>query len=450
MKWPRPLRRFTLTRRVVWAVTGMVALFVGLQSMLAFVAMHIEEDRLTDELLRREVQQIVQQTVRPGLMAVGALQSSPPVTAYLTRAGQGFETLPAELRSLSTGVHQVRAHGRELHVDVLETDDGRLRVVLDATDAEARIDRFGTLLLGIWAVCLVLTAWLARAVAGIAVGPIVDATRSIARWAPEELPRTGYALDESATLMETFNRFRDKVDETIAREREFAANLDHEIRTPLTTIRTDAELVALDGPLAPEQQRRLDRIGACVDEIIGTTESTLSSSSGRGAAPELTNLRECVHTACDAMADRAASKGLRVVVEVGHGESVHIDRQALLTVCRNLVRNAVEHAAPATLVISGGRGGIVFGDDGPGIPAAGLGLVFERYHRGHRADDERTPARSRRGLGLAIARRVCDIRGWRLSVESSQASPGRGTSFRLDFGDLETTDTPPFTRSPRP
>ena len=448
--WPRRLlRRFTLTQRVVAAVTGMVAVFVGLQSVLAFVAMHVQEDELTDELLRSEVQQIVQQTGRPGLTPVGAVPASPRVTAYLTRAGQGVEAVPAELRDLSTGLHLVRAQGRELHVDVLDTDDGRLRVVLDASAAEARVDRFGTLLLGIWAVCLVLTAWMARAVAGIAVAPIVEATRSIARWSPEELPRTGDVLDESATLVETFNRFRDKVDETLAREREFAANLDHEIRTPLTTIRTDAELIPLDGPLAAEQRRRLDRITASVDEIIGTTESTLSSSSGRGAPAEPTDLRECVHTACDTMADRAAAKGLRVVVDVAYGATLQLDRQALLTVCRNLVRNAVEHAAPATLVISGGQGGIVFRDDGPGIPAASLGHVFERYQRGHRTDGDDAGPRSRRGLGLAIARRVCDIRGWRLGVTSSQDGPDRGTAFRIDFGD-DAGDTSTLTTSPPP
>ena len=62
--------------------------------------------------------------------------------------------------------------------------------------------------------------------------------------------------------METFNRFRDRVDDMVEREREFAANLDHEIRTPLTTIRTDAELVGLEADLAPQQRQRLERIAA--------------------------------------------------------------------------------------------------------------------------------------------------------------------------------------------
>jgi signal transduction histidine kinase len=71
--------------------------------------------------------------------------------------------------------------------------------------------------------------------------------------------------DEAGVLMETFNRFRDRVDDMVERERQFAANLDHEIRTPLTTIRTDAELVGLEADLppaaapAPRAHRRVGR-----------------------------------------------------------------------------------------------------------------------------------------------------------------------------------------------
>ncbi len=425
--------RLTLMRRVVWAVTGTVALLVGLQTALAFVAMNVQEDELTNDLLRREVQEIVEQILLPGLMPVGSLVTSPRVTAYLSRGQEGIGAVPVPIRDLAPGLHETRSGSHEWHVAVLDTVDGRLRVVLDATESEARVYRFGYTLLGIWAVCVVATAWIARGVALIAVGPMVEVTRSIASWAPEAAPRSGYPPDEAGMLMEAFNRFRDRADDAVAREREFAANLDHEIRTPLTTIRTDTELIALEGPLAPGQQRRLERIVASVDEIIGTTESTLSSSTGRASDPERADLRDCVQTACAAMADRAASHGLRIAIDVTADDTVVLDRQALLTVCRNLVRNAIEHAAPATLTISGGRGGLTFRDDGVGIPAALLPFVFERYHRGHRVDDGPASTASRRGLGLAIARRLCDIQGWRLTVASSVEAPDRGTAFRIEF-----------------
>ncbi len=427
-------RHFTITQRVIWAVTGTVALLVGLQTMLAYFTMHVQEDELTDDMLHREVQHLIVLAQRPGLMATGALVASPRVQAWLTRDGAGGDDIPAEVRSLAPGLYQeIRLQGQVWHVAVVDTEDGRLSVVLDATESESRVYRFGLTLLALWLVCVVATAFIARGVAAIAVGPIVAATRSIARWSPEQEPADAPPRDEASTLMEAFNHFRDRADETVAREREFAANLDHEIRTSLTAIRTDAELIGLAAPLAPEQRQRVLRIVASVDEIIATTESTLSSSAGRAVDAEPVDLREVVRTVCDAMGDRASSGQLSIAIDVAAGESLVADRQALLTVCRNIVKNAVEHAAPAQLTIEGGRRGLTFRDDGPGIAAAELPHVFERYHQGHRSDADAQPGLPRRGLGLAIARRLCDLQGWRLGVRSPAPGSGRGAAFTLEF-----------------
>ena len=426
-------RRFTLTQRVVWAVTATVALFVGLQSLLAYFAMHAQEDDMTDDMLRREVQQLITLTLKPGLMPVGSLDASPGLTAYLTRGDEGMAALPPELKTLTPGLYQFTPAGRVWHVAVVDTEDGRLCIVLDATDSEARVFNFGYTLLALWAICVIVAALIARGVASIAVGPIVEATRSIARWAPDRPPGPAEPLDEAGVLMETFNRFRDRSDETVAREREFAANLDHEIRTPLTTIRTDAELIALEGSLGPAEQQRIDRIIASVDDIVATTESSLSSSAGRAEQATPIALRDCLLTVCGSLADRAAERSLRMEVEVADAPSIVADRQALLTVCRNVIRNAIEHAAPGTLRIDGDARGLTFSDDGPGIAAEALPHVFERYHQGHRADDGDAALAPRRGLGLAIARRMCDLHGWRLSVRSPLAQ-GRGTTFALEFG----------------
>jgi signal transduction histidine kinase len=434
MRVRRP--RATLTRRVVWAVTGTVALLVGLQTVLAYVAMHVQEDDLTDEMLRREVHQLIALTKQPGLTPVGPVGTLPGVTAFLTRDGAGAEAMPPLLRGLAPGLYQFDPDGRVWHVAVVDTEDGRVSVVFDATASEARVRRFGFTLLVLWAVCVGATALIARGVAAIAVGPIVEATRRIARWAPRQAG-TEPAGDEAAILMETFNRFRDGVDDTVAREREFAANLDHEIRTPLTSIRTDAELLGLEASLPAAQRHRLERIVAAVDDIASSTESALRSSRGDAVAPEPVELAELVRATCDALADRAGASGLRIVVAVDPAARLQADRQALLTVCRNLVRNAIEHAAPATLTIDGDAGRLRFRDDGPGIPAALLAHVFDRFLQGPRADLRAPGARPgetspRRGLGLAIARRLCELHGWRLDVASPVAD-GRGTAFTLSL-----------------
>jgi hypothetical protein len=136
-------RRRSLAERVVWAVTATVAPLVGLQSVLAYVTMHEQEDDLSDTMLSREVQQIVAHTMQPGLTPTGMLVDSTLVSAWLARAGAGGESIPAPMRDLAPGLYhfdpgrQVAPRRRHRH------RDGRLTVVLDATAAEERVYRFG-------------------------------------------------------------------------------------------------------------------------------------------------------------------------------------------------------------------------------------------------------------------------------------------------------------------
>jgi signal transduction histidine kinase len=426
-------RRRSLAERVVWAVTTTVALFLGVQALVAYATLNTQEDDFSDAMLQREVQQIVAHIRQPGLTPAGRLIDSARVSAWLTRDGSGGADIPEVLRALAPGLHQLSLENKPLHVAVSDTEEGRLTVVLDATASEARVRQFGFTLLAIWLICVAATIWIARGLAAITVGPIVAATRTIARSAPGESGPAGGHTDEAGLLMEAFNRFRDRADDMVEREREFAANLDHEIRTPLTAIRTDAELIALEGDLTPAQRARLERIAAAVDEIGATTESALSYSAGRVAAAETIDLRDFLVATCEAMADRSESKGLRIVIDVADGERVRVDRQALLAIVRNLVRNAIEHASPATLRIGGDRRVLSFVDDGPGIGAAQLEHVFERHQHGPRFD----PVAARgdgdghgRGLGLAIVRRLCDLQGWRIEVRSP-VDKGRGSAFSL-------------------
>src|SRR6185295_9166539 len=369
---------------------------------------------------------------QPGLTPPGKLLDSIRVEAWLSRGGVGDETLPAAMHGLAPGLYQFDSGAKTLHVAVTDTEEGRLTVVLDASAAEERVHRFGYTMAVLWLVCVAATVWIARGVAAIAVGPIVAATRTIARSAPGQPLETSPRSDEADVLTETFHRFRDRVGEMVERERQFAANLDHEIRTPLTTIRTDAELLALEAPLPPAQQARVERIVASVDEIVETTAATLSFSAGRSRSAEPLDLREVLLHAGAAMSERAESSGLRIVVDVAAGERVDGDRQALLTVVRNLVRNAIEHAAPATLRVSGDRSAVVFSDDGPGIAPARLERVFERLPDGARVDEVPVTGGRVRGLGLAIAKRLCDLQGWQLAVRSPLVG-GRGTAFTLVF-----------------
>jgi len=229
---------------------------------------------------------------------------------------------------------------------------------------------------------------------------------------------------------------QNQVDRSIAREREFASNLSHEVRTPLAAIRSDSELMLLTQALTPDQQQRLTRVVDNVDDVIVSLESARAMARDQLRAPEPVDIAECMEDAWRGYAAQAKLADLRFDNQLPAGQVLTLDRYALLTVLRNLVRNAIEHAAPASLTASfDTQRGLELRDDGKGIAEGDLPFLFRRYFSGRLRDSGVAGGdETARGLGLAIAKRVCDMQGWSLSVESSQAEgPARGTRFLLRF-----------------
>ncbi len=230
-------------------------------------------------------------------------------------------------------------------------------------------------------------------------------------------------------MLSAFDRVRSDLEEAATRQREFAANIAHELRTPLAAARTDIELAALSPQLTTDEQARLGRAMATIDAAASTLESLHALSSRQPGRPEPVNLHALVDDAWSSLAHDGDAPALRLVNEVPPGDIVVSDRHALLTILRNLLRNAVEHAGRATCVVRRHGEALTIADDGPGIAAADLPFVFERYFRGRLTDAPGFEA-SERGLGLAIAKQSAEVNGWRLSVEST---PESGTCFSLNL-----------------
>ena len=434
----------TLTARVTWAMTATVALFVGLMAVLAFSIMYEQEDELADQLVQIEMHRLIER-IDLGEIDTGRqpIELGPRTEAWLS--GKGAEAaMPAALRGLSTGPHEIELNDRILHVLVAESSAGHLTVVFDATRNEQRVNRFGLIMLLLWILCLVAGYWLARATAAIVVGRMHAITERIAGWDPDTAQpaeQRAASKDEAGRLLEAFNRMQDRVDRSIAREREFAANLSHEIRTPLAALRSDIEMLTLDELLASEQQPRLQRMAEVIDEVSTTMVAARAlSRPRRDANRQSFDLGELIEDVCMTLAARAEAAQLRICNDVPASHTLRADRYALQIVLRNLIGNAVDHAAPARLEIRLAGEALVIEDDGPGIPDDELPFVFERFHHGRLLDQGGTTESpdTDHGLGLAIARRICAQQGWLISVASATAGERHGTRFTLVFDENST------------
>jgi signal transduction histidine kinase len=271
-----------LQRRISWALGALVTVFVIAQGVLAYLSLEEQEDALVDEIVLSETKRLV------GRLESGELSVSQGVTEIALGAnlsawlllgnGPDRSQLPARLRNLSAGPHLIVEGEKDFHVVVAPIALGTLLVQYDATLNEQRVYQFGMALLIIGALCIGLGIALSNMLARLVVAPLHRLTERFARWAPGGSTPTSSG-DEEAALLAAFDRVRSGLESAAARQREFAANVAHELRTPLAAARTDIELTALSPHLSPDEQARLGRAMATIDAAAGSLESLHALSS---------------------------------------------------------------------------------------------------------------------------------------------------------------------------
>jgi signal transduction histidine kinase len=231
--------------------------------------------------------------------------------------------------------------------------------------------------------------------------------------------------DEIAHLAETFNDLLERLDRAFSAQRAFVDDAGHELRTPITIVRGQLELLSDD----PEQRRRaielatgeLDRMSRMVNDLLLLAKAQQPDLLELDLV-EIGDLTRGVSEKGAVLGDRRWR--LDAVADGG----VVGDRQRLEQALIELLKNAVDHTETEDEIglgseISGGRARFWVRDTGAGIPPEMLEHVFERFSRGgpHRTDGA--------GLGLSIARAIAEAHGGRLQVESEL---GAGTTFTIE------------------
>jgi len=221
--------------------------------------------------------------------------------------------------------------------------------------------------------------------------------------------------DELAGLARTLNAMLDRLQAAGTRQSAFVADAAHELRSPLTALRTTVEVVlAHPGAYAPDELARdlhaeVLRLGRLVDDLL--VLARLGAVPGRRAPLDLGAVARSV----------AAGRG---PVEVTGGGSALGDEDGVRRVLGNLLDNAQRHAARAVHVeVADGR--VQVDDDGPGIPPADRERVFERFTR---LDDARGRDAGGSGLGLSIARETARESGGDVVLDEA---PGGGARLVL-------------------
>lgn len=218
--------------------------------------------------------------------------------------------------------------------------------------------------------------------------------------------------------------------------RDFVANINHELRTPIGALTLLSD--ALAGERSPEIVDRLaDRIAREADRARALIEEVLDFARVDLGLPhhERVSLSEVIEQATSRVTSLAEQQGVRITVaDLGAADdapTVEGVEDQLVTAMTNLLENAIKYSDAGTTVwvdiesTSEATVAVTVADEGIGIPARDLDRVFERFYRVDFARDRRTGGT---GLGLAIVRHVAANHGGDVSVKSEE---GTGSVFTL-------------------
>lgn len=247
--------------------------------------------------------------------------------------------------------------------------------------------------------------------------------------------------DEIGELGKAFNQMARSLARQETLRRNMMADIAHELRTPLSIIRSDVEAL-LDGVYEPTPQALASlhdetlMLGRLVDDLRALAQAEAGQLRLERRPVDLAELLEGVLTGFAAAAE-AQGQALEMVLPQ-ELPRVHADAQRVRQVVANLVSNALHHAPESGRVVisaavpAGPQGsGLVqvsVADDGPGIPSPELAHLFDRFWRGRGARAEGS------GLGLAIARELVRAHGGQIWAESG---PGRGATFHFTLPQAE-------------
>lgn len=283
--------------------------------------------------------------------------------------------------------------------------------------------------IGLFAAAVGLSFFAAR----MSLRPLNEIAQAVARRGPSDLrPLRRPAPSELAPLLGSLNRLMDRLGQSIRRSEDFIAEAAHRVRTPLATVRAQAEVVLRS--IDDETERaRLRRMIRAVDESSRSAGQLLDHATVAFRAEDLArdrlDLTELASRAVEALRPTAAMKDIAFRLDAEHEVEIEGDAVLLDSALRNVLDNAVKYSPEDTTVAirverTGQDARVRVADEGPGLGAGPLERLAERFHRGVNAEGVVGS-----GLGLTIAHDVLRAHGGRL--ELGQRNEGKGACVSL-------------------
>jgi two-component system sensor histidine kinase MprB len=442
-----------LRTRLTLLTAGTVALTVVLASLVCYFAMRGSLRAQVDDALQSQEQRIdnvpfpIGRVIGPGPITLPAPPPSAGGSAqYVQALGTDGELLrgndgtapliavTARDRRVARGDASAYLSDRTVEGDRVRVNTvpiegiGAIQLGRSLEGVDSTLSRLRLVLILLCVGGTALAAALGRVFSRAVMQPVTDLTEAAEHIsATEDLARRIDARgdDEVGRMAARFNTMLDTLAASRDAERRLVADASHELRTPVTSLRTNIEVLLIEGGGMPEGARRklLEEVSEQTEELGALITDVIELARGEEplSSVEDVKLDDLVAASVARVSRHHPETRFETDLEptVVEGLPDRLDRAI-----GNLLDNAAKYGPHDGLVEVTVRGGeVAVRDHGPGVPPADAPLVFDRFYRG---DSARGRAGS--GLGLAIVRQVAEAHGGSAGVQDAD---GGGARFWL-------------------
>ena len=312
------------------------------------------------------------------------------------------------------------------------------------------IARIRTLLLLVIAIAALVVVAASFGIASSAIEPINRLIAAMGKTRSDRMnERLGWSRrnDEIGTLAQSFDAMLDRLEDGFARERQFISDASHELKTPLTVINANAQMLERwadrDPEIRADSLRAIREESSSLAAMVNGMLLLAKAESGDDIPRAAIDLEQPLADAIRATSPRAEEKGLNLISHVPENLETHVfgDANLLRQLFTNLIDNAIKFTEKGSvdvdLEVSAGRAVVTVSDTGIGIDDEAIDRIFDRFFR---ADASRNRTIPGTGLGLAIVRSIARVHDGSVVAERR---PEGGTRFRVSLPTIsEPTLTP--------
>lgn len=373
------------------------------------------------EMAERQFDALIEQVEQ------GNYHESDLFTGWQFYFDDGLADVPDQIALLAPGAH----HSVWVGDSVFQTQVGILHgspayLTYDITEWEEQEHRVLMMLLYGLGIVLVAALIMGFTATRAILAPVRRLSKRLTEIQPGERSlriAQEYQGTEIGQIAAAFDKYMERLDQFVERERSFTAAASHELRTPLSVMMGAVDVLAVNEQSAAST-RAIERIKRACSEMLAFIEATLYMSREDASQIDQTapaDIGAIVARLLDDNEERIRSHSILVETHFDGSPQLNAPSSLLQISVGNLLRNAIEHTLSGKITITVGSDSFTISDTGEGIPADKLQEVFDRSY---------TTKPGGTGLGLNLVRRICDRFGWQIHIDSES---GVGTTVRIVF-----------------